>query len=61
MTAIPTAQRVGAVFGDLDRDRRQLRDLVAVRLVDRLPFTVTEITAAARAALGPVLDDLIQL
>jgi hypothetical protein len=52
---------VGAVLGDPDRDRRQLRDLVALGLADGLSLGATETASAARAALGPMVDDLIKL
>lgn len=57
----PAAQRVGTVLGDLDRDRRQLRDLMAMRGAGGVMLTWIEVLPAARAALGPVVDDLIQL
>jgi len=49
------------VLADADRDRRQLEDLVAVRLAGALALTWLEAPPAARAALGPVLDDLVEL
>lgn len=49
------------MLGDPDRDRRQLRDLVAVWLPSGFSPTVAEVSSATRAALGPVIDDFIEL
>ena len=61
MTAASAAQRLSAVLGDLDRDRRQLRDLVAAGRAGEVVLVRIEALPAARAALGPVVNDLIQL
>lgn len=42
---------------DLDGDLGQLRDLVAVRRGRNRPLILAEAVPAARAALGPVLDE----
>ena len=46
------------VLGHGDRDRGQLRDLMASRLARGAPLRLAEAVAAG-AALGPVLDELI--
>jgi hypothetical protein len=47
------------VLGEEDRDRGQLRDLMASRLANGATLRLTEVVAAA-AALGPVVDELIE-
>jgi hypothetical protein len=54
-----TAQAVEPMLGEEDRDRGQLRDLMARGLPQRLALRHAEHVAAA-AASGPVVDDLIE-
>ncbi len=49
------------MLGDPDRDRRQLRDLMAVWLASGFSLAGAEVPSTIRAALGPVIDDLVQL
>jgi hypothetical protein len=58
-TAVGTAQALQPVLGEEDRDRGQLRDLMASRLANGATLRLTEVVAAA-AALGPVVDELIE-
>ncbi len=59
--ALGAADTVQPMLGHTDRDRRQLRDLVAPRLgrVNQLPFA--EHVRARPAAIGPMLDELVDL
>ena len=52
-------QALQPVLGEEDRDRGQLRDLMASRLANGATLRLTEVVAAA-AALGPVVDELIE-
>ena len=56
--AAGAAHALAAMLGHPDRDLRQLLDLMARRLADRDPLALGEHVAAA-AALGPMLDDLV--
>lgn len=57
--AVGTAQAMQPVLGEEDRDRGQLRDLMASRLANGATLRLTEVVAAA-AALGSVVDELIE-
>ncbi len=59
-TAAGAAQTLQPVLDQLDRDRRQLADLVADGIPVRLAFVLGE-RMPAGAALGPVLDQPINL
>ena len=48
------------MLGEDDRNRRQLRDLVASRLANGAALCIAE-SVAAGAALGPVVDELIDV
>jgi hypothetical protein len=56
--ALRAAQALQAVLVEEDRDRGQLRDLVAGGLPDGVALRLAEAVAAA-AARGPVLDELM--
>lgn len=57
-TTAGTAHTLTAMLDDPDRDNRELFDLVARRLTQRIPVAVAEDIAAV-AARRPVLDELI--
>jgi hypothetical protein len=57
-TTARTPHPLAAVLDHAGRDHRQLLDLTAHRIIDRDPLLLGECVPAA-AAIGPVLDDLI--
>jgi len=57
--ALRAAQALQAMLAEDDRDRRQLRDLVARRRPDGATLRLAE-TVAAGAARGPVLEKLVE-
>ena len=56
--AVGATQPLQAMLGEDDRDRRQLRDLVASRLANGAALRLAEAVAAG-TTLGPVIDELI--
>ena len=56
--AVGATQPLPAMLAEDDRDRRQLRDLVARRLANGAALCLAEAVAAG-ATLGPVVDELI--
>ena len=59
--ALAAAEAVQPMLGDADRDRRQLRDLVSPGLGCLNALRLAEHVRARAAALGPMLDDLVDL
>jgi len=59
--ALAAADAVAAMLGHADRDRRQLRDLMAPRIRRINELRHAELVRARQATLGPMLDDLVDL